>query len=155
MISEIQVKVGVLIEKEGKVLLIREWSNKRDGYFWNIVKGTLDNPKEGILECARRECIEEARAEVSMKNLISVFYSKNPRRVQFNFLADFIQGTPVMSKNEQAKQGEKIITRQWMSKEDATALKPKEFINPRSYSVIESWLRGIYAAKDLFEEFAD
>ena len=38
--ADLKVKVGVVVENGDKTLLIREWSNKKSGYFWNIIKGT-------------------------------------------------------------------------------------------------------------------
>ncbi|MDE2439302.1 MAG: NUDIX hydrolase [Patescibacteria group bacterium] len=144
------VKIGVLVEKEGHLLLIREWSERRRGYFWNIVKGTLDNPEEGVLQCAVRECVEETGAQVSVRGVASIFYSK-AKRVQINLLANFVRKVlPIKPLRKQ--KGEEIIETKWVSRGESQRMKGKEFINKRSFIAVRLWARGVSAPLDVLRE---
>ncbi len=52
----ITTKVVVLLQDKNKILLLKEWSNKKGGYFWNLIKGTFgDHDSETLEDCAKRE----------------------------------------------------------------------------------------------------
>jgi 8-oxo-dGTP pyrophosphatase MutT (NUDIX family) len=75
-----KLKVAVAIEKDGKLLMLREYDETRNASFWNIVKGTYDKGGETLEECAKRECREEAGLEVELTGLLHVTtrYDKKP-----------------------------------------------------------------------------
>jgi 8-oxo-dGTP pyrophosphatase MutT (NUDIX family) len=141
----ITIKVGALIEHEGKLLLIREWSNKKNGHFWNIIKGTLDKPEEGLLACVSRECLEEAGIQVAITGIIDLSYSSKALRMQVNFLGNLLPGSPesIPSQKEQLERGEDIIEKKWFSRDELLGIREEEFINTRAYHAIHSWLDGI------------
>lgn len=61
------------VDKDGKILMVRQYRNALDRYTLEIPAGKLDDPKEPTLDCAVRELEEETgfRAE-SMEFLLSV-----------------------------------------------------------------------------------
>lgn len=144
--ADIQIKIGVLIIRDGKLLLIKEWSNKRNGYFWNIVKGTFgDHQNETLVDCAIRECREEAGLDVEIKSLLHcVVLSRNDIRVQFNFMGSVIgQANESQSSTEaQKERGEDINERKWFAKEELNSISSEEFINSRAEDAVKAWING-------------
>lgn len=72
-VYQFKVRVGVIVIKDGKLLLARQ--NNRP--FWVFPGGTLDLG-EGLEDCAIREIKEETNLDITIKKLI--------------YMADFIQG---------------------------------------------------------------
>jgi len=65
-----KVAAGVLIEQDGKVLLVRRVNEPQQG-LWSFPAGFIDayeDPAEG----ARRECLEETGLEVEITGLVDV-----------------------------------------------------------------------------------
>ncbi len=61
------IKVAVIaMNTESQLLLIREKYTESDGFRWNLIKGTYDNPNETLAECARREIQEEAGLNIDV-----------------------------------------------------------------------------------------
>ena len=48
------------VDDEGRLLLIRQYRHPVAAFMWEIPAGLLDKPGEDLLECARRELVEEA-----------------------------------------------------------------------------------------------
>ena len=63
---------GAILEWEGKILLCKRAIKPRIG-LWTLPAGFMEN-HETVEECARRECMEEANAEIENIALFS-FYS--------------------------------------------------------------------------------
>lgn len=143
---KIYTKVSAVIEKDNKILLIKEWSNKKNGHFWNLIKGTYgDVENETLAECAIREAKEEAGIEISIEKIISCYaYAEELVGLQFNFLAHPKGGSDAgaVNKKDQEKRGEDIIETRWVTKEELLKIKPDEFISKRIYQVIEEWSKG-------------
>ena len=128
------------------MLLIKEWSNKRNGHFWNLVKGTYgDNENESLAECAIREAKEEAGIDITIKKLLSCYtYIDDVVGLQFNFLALPSEGatSKLTNKNEQKSRGEDIIEIKWITKEELSEINPDEFISKKIYKVIQDWINN-------------
>ena len=106
-----QIKVGVLIRDGDKVLLIKEWSNNKNAYLWNIVKGTFDSSLDKTLvDCATREAQEEAGVKVELSNFLSLSVKHGHSiRVYVNFVGKIVEGEPTLTpKDEQDKRDEDI-----------------------------------------------
>ena len=65
------IVAGCVVEHEGKVLLCKRSIEPRKG-LWTLPAGFMEN-HETILEAARRETWEEARARVNTPQLYSIF----------------------------------------------------------------------------------
>ncbi len=48
------------VDEQGRVLLIRQYRHPAQAYMWELPAGLLDQLGEDLLECARRELVEEA-----------------------------------------------------------------------------------------------
>lgn len=144
---EIISKVGILVSAEGKLLLIKEFSKKRNGYFWNTVKGTFgDVPNETIIECATREIFEETGVDAEITNFASVYalYSVEKVGLQFNFIAKAkLENTESIDIEAQKARGEDIQEIKWFTKKELESIPSNEFISERSRSLVNQWLSGI------------
>ena len=140
----VHIKVAVVIERGDQILLIKGYSGKKDGYFWNTVKGTYDNHKETLKECAEREVKEEVGIKVEIENMISsyIFSFTDGALVQYNFLAVAQKSAEpkVASRDEQSSRNEEIIEFAWFKKGEALRLPKAELINERVYLLIGDWV---------------
>lgn len=64
------IRVGVVVERDGAVLLVRHEKPGREPY-WVLPGGRLE-PGETIPECARRELAEEAQLAVEFREVLYV-----------------------------------------------------------------------------------
>lgn len=65
-----KVAAGVIVEQDGKILLVRRNNEPMRGY-WSFPAGFVD-AFEDPLEAARRECLEETGLEVDINGLVTV-----------------------------------------------------------------------------------
>jgi len=151
------IKIGVIIEKGGKLLLIKEKS-RRDGiYYWNIIKGSFDLKKDKeLMSAAKRESTEEANANIKIKGIANILYLRKKGRllIQFNFWASLIGSNfHISPKMEQRKygEGEDIIDAKMFSRKELTAMRRKDFMGVRAYTAIDAWLKGRWVRKDLIK----
>ncbi len=146
--SKTRLKVAVLVEKSGKLLLIRERLHRDWPYRWNMVKGSFEPEKDrDFVSAARRECSEEACARVNITKLQNVLYlyrrETNKAFVQFNFVGKLVGSRfGVPSRSIQKKHSEDIVDVRLFNKSELRAMKKSEFIGERAYSTIHEWLRG-------------
>jgi len=73
-----KVAAGVLVEQEGKILLVRRANTPQQG-FWSIPAGFVD-AYEDPAEAARRECLEETGLEVEITGLVEVIGGREHKR---------------------------------------------------------------------------
>lgn len=143
---DIQIKVGALVENEGKLFLISEKGQSKK-YLLNIVKGTFD-PKldKNLLVTVVRECQEEINIKVKVEKLLHFIYLRENKkiRLQFNFLCKVVgKNKPKIS--SQAKQKiyqENINACKLFSKAEIKKLKQKDFIDKRAYLAVSDYLSG-------------
>ena len=142
----IVTKVSVVVEDKERILLLKEWSNKRNGYFWNLIKGTFgDHEGETLEDCAKREAQEEAGIDIEIDKLISCYVSEsNGCGIQFNFLAHLKKESnpSLTNKDDQIARGEDITEFKWFTKNEVSKLTLEKFINNRIYKVIGDWQSG-------------
>lgn len=147
MSTNTKIKIGVIIvNNKDQILLIKEKLEDKPIPLWNIIKGTYgDNGEETVFEAAVRECQEEAGVKVNLTNLLGCYIAQRPgkTRIQFNFLAEIIEGEPNSAdKKEQKSRDEDISELKWFSKEELTEMNPDEFISKRAYAAIRDWVEG-------------
>ncbi len=94
--KETRVGVGVMIFKEGKVLLGKRKSlNKTDGYY-QFPGGRMDEVGEKPMACALREVAEECGLKVKNLKFVCLSYLTDwPSRVGIGFKAEWDSGEPV------------------------------------------------------------
>jgi len=155
--NTIKIKIGILVENKGKLLLIKELNSKDGKYYWNIVKGTFEPDKDNnFLESAIRECREEAGIEVKVTDLLNIMYlsekARNKYVIQFNFIASIKRGAlKLTEKDEQRERNEDIIKLKFFSKNDLKKIKKNEFMNERAYLAVKEWLKNIKHELRLFK----
>jgi len=145
------IKIGVLVEKNNELLLIKELNNSNGKYYWNIIKGTFEPVKDkDFFKTAERECKEEAGIKIKLTRLINIIYlnKKDRRVIQFNFRALIKKGIPrLLSENQNKIKDEDIIEIKFFSKEELKKIKKSEFINIRAFLTVRDWLKN--GEKDL------
>lgn len=143
---DIQIKVGALVENDGKLFLISEKGQSKK-YLLNIVKGTFD-PKvdKNLLATVVRECREEINIKVKVEKLLNFIYLRENKkiRLQFNFLCKVVgKNKPkISSKAKQKKYQESISDCKLFSKDELKKLKQKDFIDKRAYLAVGDYLSG-------------
>jgi ADP-ribose pyrophosphatase YjhB (NUDIX family) len=93
--SDPKVAVGVLIEKEGEILLVRRVNTPGEGK-WTLPSGFVDSG-EDPREAAARECLEETNLEIQVGDLVDVFFSQEHPRGASIFIvyrAEILSGFP-------------------------------------------------------------
>ena len=141
------LKIAVLIEEDGKLLLIRERVPNGSAYGWNTVKGTFEADRDrDFVSAAKREAWEEARAKVAIDELLHVLYTY--RRggtyafVQFNFIGKLKGQFGVPPKKMQRKHGEDIVDVRLFARAELKKMERKDFLNERAYFAVREWLAG-------------
>ncbi|MFA5386139.1 MAG: NUDIX domain-containing protein [Candidatus Paceibacterota bacterium] len=115
-IVKIFIVAGVVIEKNGKFLLVQE--RKQDCYGrWNLPAGKVE---EGfsIEETAVKETKEETGLDVELLEEIAIFHESSERPVQHAFKAKIIGGELNFRKEE-------LLDAKWFSIEELGFMKDK------------------------------
>ncbi len=130
-----KVGLGVMIMKEGKVLVGRRSKDTSHGSdLYSFPGGHLENG-ESFAECAKRETLEEAGIEIENLEFVMAFNSLQflPKHfVCFGFKADWKAGEPRPEKDD------KMLDWDWY---DLDAL-PSPMYEP-SRMVIDAYRQGI------------
>ena len=110
---------GCLIEKNGKVLMVKEAKKKCYGQ-WNFPAGHLEE-NETIKEAAIREVFEETGCKVKLTGVLPVVHEfiKNENAVMVRFVAKIEEENIVFNENE-------ILDVKWIDIEDIKKMKEDE-----------------------------
>lgn len=140
------LKVCVLVVKKNEVLLIKEWSEKKNAFAWNTIKGTMDKENESVLECAIREAFEEANIKIELEKSLGVhvnYYGEDKYTTYFMFTAKIESGKPTVADNEkQEKRNENISETKWFDAKELSKLEEKDFVSNVSYVAVQKFLKG-------------
>ncbi len=137
----INIKTTALIHKENKVLLIREWSKKKNGHFWNVIKGTFNPEKDkNSVEAITRETTEEINLDINVENIISIFEINKADSflLQINFICS-PKGESVPSLPKSFEENEEIIEFKWFTFDEFKKLKDEEIIDKRVTMIINDF----------------
>lgn len=133
----VTLKVAALITNaEQKILLIKEQYDAKQGFKWNLVKGTYDNSLETLEGCIKREIKEEVGLEVSVVELRHVYHygnAENPK-VLFIFHAQYNGSEIGSTLNNQSD--EYISEVKWFSKEELNRIAREDCIASYVYQAI-------------------
>jgi 8-oxo-dGTP pyrophosphatase MutT (NUDIX family) len=88
--EKVEVVVGVLLEKDGKFLLVQESREPKRG-LWNWPAGKVDKG-DNIKQTAIKEAREESGFDVSLVREIGVFHGDISEPVKHLFYAEIIGG---------------------------------------------------------------
>lgn len=117
-----KVIVGVVVENNGKVLMVQEAKKKVYGQ-WNIPGGNLEE-KEDIFLAAKREFKEETGYDVDLQNIISIYNkaSSDQSVITIRFIGKIIGGDINFNKEE-------TLNVEWLPIEKIKAMAKEELRN--------------------------
>lgn len=147
------IKVGVIIKnKDNKILLIKEGTEKNNKPLLNIIKGTYgDIKKESLIQAAKREALEEAGLNIDIIGLFKCYTQQRKDGIwlQFVFLAKTNGRIKLPSKKEQIKRKENITEANWFSIDEIKKIKKSEFISNNTYTIINDYIKedNFYSTK--------
>ncbi len=106
-----EIIVGGIIEKDNKILMVKEAKKKCYGK-WNIPAGHLEN-EETIFEGAIREIFEETGCKVRLKNVLPIMSKEieNTTLIIITFTTELLEENISFNKEE-------ILDVQWIPKEE-------------------------------------
>lgn len=110
---KVNVVSGVLIEKEGKYLLVQEKKPTAYG-LWNLPGGKVEE-RDSFEETAIRETKEEVGYDVRLKSKIGIFQNEPTKAVKHIFKAEIFSGELKFPTDE-------IIDAKWFTAEEIRAL---------------------------------
>ena len=142
------IKIAGLIHRQKKILLIKEWSKKRNGYFWNVVKGTFETKNDlNLHDALKREVKEEINLEIAIDGLLSIFEKRkeNDFVLQFNFLCHPKKNS-LPSLPKKFKKDEMIIEYKWFTQKGFDSLSKKDIMDKRVNSIVKCF----YSKKPIF-----
>jgi len=135
------IKTTALIHKENKILLIREWSKKKNGHFWNVIKGTFNPEKDkNLIAAITREAIEEINFDISVENIINIFEINKADGflLQINFICS-PKGESTPSLPKSFEENEKIVEFRWFTFDEFKKLKDEEIMDKRVTIIINDF----------------
>lgn len=137
---DITIKVAALIKNnKGETLLIKEQYTEDQGYKWNLVKGTYDDPAETIEECIVREIREEVGLQnisnVSLNNVFHYGKLEDPK-ILFVFSVEHL-GEEIVT-TEHNNDDEVISEIKWFSPEELQNIKKEDCIADYVYFSINN-----------------
>ncbi|MCX6744378.1 MAG: NUDIX domain-containing protein [Candidatus Parcubacteria bacterium] len=115
------IVVGVILEKDGKFLLVQE--GKVDIGEWNIPAGWLDL-NEDLIEGAKRETKEESGLEIEITGFLGIYAGCKVRNNQINHCVRIIFAAKPLSYELNYPKGE-ILDARWFSTEELELMKDK------------------------------
>jgi len=141
---KVTIKIGVIaLNTESQLLLIREKYHDADGFKWNLIKGTYDNPNETLAECAKRELQEEAGLNIDLsalrlKEVYNYGDDNNPKMLFIFYTLNIDAKTELASSNDQKARGENIVESKWFSLQSRLALTEKDCIANYVYLALKN-----------------
>ena len=132
-----EIIVGGIIEKDNKILMVKEAKKKCYGK-WNLPAGHLEDG-ETIFEGAVREIFEETGCKVRLKNVLPII-NKELENVTFlliTFTTELLEENISFNKEE-------ILDVKWISKEELKNMRSETL---RDEKLIKSILKMLEADK--------
>lgn len=125
----LEIVVGGIIEKDNKILMVKEAKKKCYGK-WNIPAGHLEN-RETIFEGAIREIFEETGCKVRLKNVLPIMSKdiEDKTLIIITFTAELLEEKISFNKEE-------IIDVKWISKEKLMKMTEKELRDEKKIKTI-------------------
>lgn len=146
MNSKVQVIVGVVIEKDGKYLLVQEAKEKCRGK-WNLPAGHLD-PGETMANGAKREAKEETGCEVELTGVCQI-----GSRVKENEVFVSVIFTTKLIREEIAFDPEEILDVKWFDYEEIVAMRSEIRNEGLLIGAIENVRNGLVAPMGIVEQY--
>ena len=138
------LKVSVIIEHGGKLLLIKERFKTGTKPGWNLCGGGWEEKDKDILATAIREAREESGLDIKVTGLYKIALVKlaNGHALRFFFVCRAPNtDVQLLPKEEQEKIGEDIIGFQWFSPEEIASLADNEFVSTTVARIVKEYVQ--------------
>ena len=119
-----QIIVGGIIEKDNKILMVKEAKKKCYGK-WNVPAGHFEDG-ETVFEGAIREIFEETGCKVRLKKMLPIItsYFENNTFVIITFTTELVEEKITFNKDE-------ILDVKWISKEELECMNSEKLRDER------------------------
>ena len=136
------LKVSVIIEHGGKLLLIKEKFTTGTKPGWNLCGGGWEEKDADITATAVREAREESGLDVTVEGLYRVALVKLTKDHSLRFF--FVcraenDNVKLLPKEEQEKLNEDIIGYQWFSPKEVASLPDNEFVSTTIARIVKEY----------------
>lgn len=146
MKPDVKVIVGVVIEKDGKYLLVQEAKEKCRGK-WNLPAGHLD-PGETMADGAKREAKEETGCEVELTGVCQI-----GSRVKENEVFASVIFTTKLIREEIAFDPEEILDVKWFDYEEIVAMRGEIRNEGLLIGAIDNMRNGLVVPMGIVEQY--
>ncbi len=146
MNTNTKVIVGVVIEKNGKYLLVQEAKESCRGK-WNLPAGHLD-PGETMADGAKREAKEETGCEVELTGVCQI-----GSRVKENEVFASVIFTTKLMREEIEFDSAEILDVKWFSYEEILVMRSKIRNEGLLIGAIENARNGVVAPMEIVRQF--
>jgi ADP-ribose pyrophosphatase YjhB (NUDIX family) len=146
MNTNTKVIVGVVIEKNGKYLLVQEAKESCRGK-WNLPAGHLD-PGETMADGAKREAKEETGCEVELTGVCQI-----GSRVKENEVFASVIFTTKLMREEIEFDSAEILDVKWFSYEEILVMRSKIRNEGLLIGAIENARNGVVAPMEIVGQF--
>lgn len=146
MNTNTKVIVGVVIEKNGKYLLVQEAKESCRGK-WNLPAGHLD-PGETMANGAKREAKEETGCEVELTGVCQI-----GSRVKENEVFASVIFTTKLMREEIEFDSAEILDVKWFSYEEILVMRSKIRNEGLLIGAIENARNGVVAPMEIVRQF--
>jgi len=141
--NPIKLKIGVIIEKNNKILLIKEKYWEGSIHKWNMVTGSWEETDGDVKNTAVREAKEEVGLDVEVKKLFRITFVQYPEKnkLQFFYVAEARSDLVCLpSKETQDKLKESIIDYKWFERDEILQVPDAEFVSDTVINVLKSYI---------------
>lgn len=135
------VIVGGLLERQGKVLLVKAKVGVPKG-LWNLPAGHLKE-NEGVFKAVEREVQEETGYRAKVIGLVGVYHRIGGGRnvIRLNYKCDIVGGKEISSSRE-------IECVKWFSLRDVKRMPAKDFAWGTRETIYDYFERGVVNARE-------
>lgn len=139
--ESIKIKILVFIkDKKGRILLIKEKTEKNLHPAWNFIRGTYDIPGENLQDTVQREIFEEVGIK-NIKNLKYIsckeFHSQSKSRFYFIFSGLSFEEPDLTINNNS---NEDIREANWFTVEEIKNKQSSEFVDKLIWEIAQNFI---------------
>lgn len=131
----------ILKRNDGKILIFQEFSQKRNGYFWNIVKWTAEEQDKTHYDTLAREIFEETGlSDLILWQLFDTFPQiiGNIATLLSVYTVEVLGDSSQVS-NKNMMDNESIREYQWIDKNSFETIPKEDFMDERIFRVLEKY----------------